>query len=57
MQVPRPGTVVAVGPEGIDVACGEGALRILSLKPAGGRVLDVAAFLNGRRVVVGDRFL
>jgi methionyl-tRNA formyltransferase len=53
----KPGTVLAASAAGIDVACGEGALRVLSLKPAGGRALEAAAFLNGHRVVAGDRFL
>jgi methionyl-tRNA formyltransferase len=54
---PAPGTVLAAGPEGIDVACGAGVLRILRLHPAGGRALDAREFLNARRVVPGDRFL
>jgi methionyl-tRNA formyltransferase len=49
--------VLAAGPEGIDVACGEGVLRLLALQPAGGRSMQVKDFLNGRRVVAGDRFL
>lgn len=52
-----PGTVVAVGPEGIDVACGRGVLRVVSLRPSGGRAMGVKDFLNARRVVPGDRFL
>ncbi|MHC5011222.1 MAG: methionyl-tRNA formyltransferase, partial [Planctomycetota bacterium] len=52
-----PGTVLAAGPEGIEVACGEGVLRILRLRPEGGRPMDVKDFLNARRVVPGDRFL
>ncbi|MFV1959989.1 MAG: methionyl-tRNA formyltransferase, partial [Planctomycetota bacterium] len=51
-----PGSVVGVGPESIDVACGEGVLRVLRLRPAGGRAMGVKDFLNARRVVVGDRF-
>jgi methionyl-tRNA formyltransferase len=49
-----PGTVVATRAEGIDVACGEGTLRILELQPAGGRRMTSAAFLAGRAVPIGS---
>ena len=40
----------------LTVAAGIGALRILELKPAGGRLMPWADFVNGRRVLPGDRF-
>jgi len=40
--------VLAAGREGLDVATGDGVLRILELQPAGGRVQTAAAFANGR---------
>jgi methionyl-tRNA formyltransferase len=43
-----PGTVLAATREGIDIACGDGALRRLQVQRAGGRRLDVADFLNAR---------
>jgi methionyl-tRNA formyltransferase len=43
-----PGSVIAAGAEGIDVACGNGALRINALQRAGGRRLSAADYLNGR---------
>jgi methionyl-tRNA formyltransferase len=52
----RPGTVVAAGPAGIVVACGEGALRIAELQPAGGRAMSAAAFVAGRGVATGEAF-
>jgi methionyl-tRNA formyltransferase len=52
-----PGTVVATAAEGIDVACGEGTLRIVELQPAGGRRMTSAAFLAGRALPIGARLL
>ena len=49
-----PGCVVAVGPEGITVACGVGALQIRRLQRAGGKPLDASAFLRGRPIAVGE---
>jgi methionyl-tRNA formyltransferase len=51
----EPGTVVATGPQGIRVACGEGALEILELQRAGGRRLHADEFLRGFAVGVGER--
>lgn len=50
-----PGTVVAAGRDGVDVACAEGSLRLLELQAAGGRVQEAAAFANGRELK-GRRF-
>lgn len=43
-----PGTLLRAGKEGIDVACGDGVLRVLRLKRAGGRELAAQDYLNGR---------
>jgi len=51
-----PGTVVAVGEDGIRVACGDGAVDILELQRSGGRRQSAAEFLRGRPVTVGERF-
>ncbi len=46
-----PGTVLAAGKEGIDVACGEGTvLRILELQPPGGRRMAAADYLRGHPI-------
>ncbi|MDZ7735467.1 MAG: methionyl-tRNA formyltransferase [Gammaproteobacteria bacterium] len=43
-----PGTVVATGSQGIDIATGSGLLRIRRLQLPGGKPLSAAEFLNGR---------
>ena len=43
----EPGTVVASSKAGIDIACGDGQLRLQQLQPAGKKAMDVPAFLNG----------
>jgi methionyl-tRNA formyltransferase len=56
------GTVVGVGAEGIDVACGgdiaasERLLRLTELQPAGGRAMSAHAFAVGRAIAPGNRF-
>jgi len=51
-----PGVVLAVGREGIDVAAARGAVRILSLTPAGKRTMSAADFVNGYAIEPGARF-
>lgn len=51
----QPGTVITAGRNGVDVACGEGSLRLLELQAAGGRAQDAGAFANGRELK-GRRF-
>lgn len=50
------GEVLAVDASGLLVACGEGAVRIAAVQPAGKRRLTPAEWANGRGVAVGDRF-
>jgi methionyl-tRNA formyltransferase len=54
---PVPGTVLDASPAGIDVQCGSGVVRVVRLRPAGGRDLSAKDFLNARRIVAGDRFV
>ncbi len=44
----KPGEIVAASKHGIDLACGEGVLRVLKLQRAGGRVISAADYLNAR---------
>ena len=48
-----PGTVLAAGREGIDIACGDGALRIRALQREGGKTITAADYLNARRDLGG----
>lgn len=51
-----PGTVVGLGPDGIDVACAEGVLRLVTVQPAGGKRMGAAAFAAGRALRPGACF-
>lgn len=53
-HVAAPGTVLATGPQGIEVAAGEGALALLCLQAEGGKAMTAEAFLHGRRLRAGD---
>ncbi len=50
-----PGTVIAESKAGIDIATGDGVVRILSLQLPGGKRLSAAEFLNGRSLL-GEQF-
>jgi methionyl-tRNA formyltransferase len=53
-----PGTIVSASAKGIEVACGEGSLRILDLQMPGGKVLSSGQVLNGHAELFkpGNRF-
>ncbi|MGW8174061.1 MAG: methionyl-tRNA formyltransferase [Stenotrophomonas sp.] len=44
-----PGTVLAAGRDGIDIACGQGTLRLRVLQREGGKAITAADYLNARR--------
>ena len=51
-----PGTIVAIGPGGIDVACGAGCLRLTELQRPGGKRLPAREFLAGFPLAAAQRF-
>lgn len=48
----EPGQVLAAGRQGIDVACGEGVLRLRVVQRDGGKAITAADYLNARRDLV-----
>jgi len=51
-----PGTVIEVTPDSVVVACGEKAVKLLEIQPAGKRRMAMADYLRGRTIRPGDRF-
>lgn len=51
----EPGTVLRVGAEGLTVRAGEGAVRLVRVKPPGGREMGARDWANGRGVREGTR--
>lgn len=50
------GEIIDVDKKGIDVACGEGVLRLTHVQIPGKRAMPVADFLNANVIQVGERF-
>jgi methionyl-tRNA formyltransferase len=46
----KPGTILAAGRDGIDVAAGQGALRIERLQPPGAQAMAASAYLAAHRI-------
>jgi methionyl-tRNA formyltransferase len=46
----QPGTVIRAGPAGIDVATGDGLLRLEQVQPASSKVMDAGAYLAAHRL-------
>ncbi len=51
-QGKAPGTLLAASRDGIDIACGHGALRLRVLQREGGKAITAADYLNARRDLV-----
>ncbi|WP_045767990.1 methionyl-tRNA formyltransferase [Xanthomonas albilineans] len=45
----QPGTLLTASKQGIDIACGQGALRLRILQREGGKAITAADYLNARR--------
>ncbi len=48
-----PGEVVALGEEGVTVACGRGSVRLLEVQVAGKKKMDTVSFLRGYSISPG----
>jgi methionyl-tRNA formyltransferase len=48
----RPGEILSASKDGIDIACGQGVLRVLRVQREGGRILSVADYLNARPLTI-----
>ncbi len=51
-----PGTVCSLAPDGFDVQCSPGRLRILDVKPEGKASMNARSFMLGRKILPGARF-
>jgi methionyl-tRNA formyltransferase len=56
LRASRPGTIRTIDEQGLVVRCGEGAVRILQVQPAGKARLAPLDWMRGRGVATGDRF-
>ena len=54
-QQGKAGEVLSCSVDGLVVACGENALNITELQPAGGRRMNIAAFAAGRSIEAGTK--
>ena len=43
-----PGTVLSASRDGIEIACGQGSLRVTALQRAGGKRIGAVDYLNAR---------
>jgi methionyl-tRNA formyltransferase len=51
-----PGTIIALGKDGVEVECGNGRLLITEVKPEGKKTMSASDFSRGRGLGVGSRF-
>ncbi|SDG68105.1 methionyl-tRNA formyltransferase [Propionivibrio dicarboxylicus] len=51
-----PGEILAVGKDGISVACGDGVLCLLEVQKAGGKRMSAAQFAAGGTILAGASF-
>ncbi len=50
------GQVVKIEKDGIIIKCGQGALKIITLKPEGKGEMNAADWARGARIKIGDCF-
>lgn len=50
---PVPGTVLAAGKHGIEVACGDGTVLLTNIQMPGKKAMDVSAWLLGNKIPAG----
>jgi methionyl-tRNA formyltransferase len=53
----KQGDITGALDENLHVICGEGALQVCELKPAGSRLMDFEAYVNGHQCRPGDLFI
>jgi methionyl-tRNA formyltransferase len=56
LRASRPGTIRAIDADGLLVRCGDGAVRVLEVQPAGKARMAPVDWQRGRGVQIGDRF-
>ena len=54
----KAGTILSKSKKSLTVACGTGAIDLLTVQPAGKPKMDIVAFLNGlgQKIEIGDQF-
>lgn len=52
----RPGEILAIDGEGMTVACGDAAVRLMVVQPSGKRRMAPDEWARGRGAAIGDRF-
>lgn len=56
IETENPGLQPGTLDENLNVVCGDGALKITKIKPAGKTLMDFIDFINGQRTKPGDTF-
>ena len=51
-----PGTIIQIDHDGIDIATGDGVIRVLTLQAPGKKAMPVRDFLNAHALKAGDHF-
>jgi methionyl-tRNA formyltransferase len=51
-----PGSIASLTPDSVVIVCGEGAVRIKTLKPEGSKAMSVRDMINGRKITAESIF-